>query len=284
MQSIRAEQAALQQGLEQLGRNLGEAGERSAMVNRDVGSALGRANLSMQQTMESLGQAQDQNRMPTQEAAQTVEALNRLALALLQNAQQMEQSQSGTGMQEALQQLTELAKQQGALNGQSNSLLPLNLAPRAMAQQMNKLAEEQREIADKLGGMNEMKGGREDALGQLDELAKEADRLARELSGNRLSPELLARQERLFHRLLDAGRTLEQEETSDERVAERPGAVDASEAKAIDPALLENGVKYRAPTPEELKNLPPAYRRWILEYFERINKAATAPASGGTSR
>jgi hypothetical protein len=272
----------LQQGLEQLGRNLAETGERSAMMNRDVGSSLGRANLSMQQTMQGLEQAQAQNRMPTQEAGQTVDALNRLALSLLENAQQIEQQQSGTGMQEALQQLTELAKQQGSLNGQSNSLMPLNLAPRAMSQQMNKLAQEQRDIAQKLGGMNEMKGSREDVLGQLDELAKEADRLARELEGQRLSPQVLARQERLFHRLLDAGRSLEKDETSEERVAERPGMVDPSQARALDPSLLENGTRFKAPTPEELKNLSPAYRRLILDYFERLNR--TVPQQHGGDR
>jgi hypothetical protein len=277
---MRAEQAALQQGLEQLGRNLAETGERSPALNRDVGSALGRANLSMQQTMQGLEQAQAQNRMPTQEASQTVDALNRLALALLQNAQQIDQQQSGTGMQEALEQLTELAKQQGALNGQSSTLLPLNLAPRAMSQQLDRLAQEQRDIAQKLGGMNEMKGGREDVLGQLDDLAKEADRLARDLAGNRLSPEVLARQERLFHRLLDAGRSLEKDETSDERVAERPGDVGVSQAAALDAALLRNGARYQVPTAEELKSMSPGMRRLILEYFELLNRAAAANRGG----
>ncbi|MGH6690460.1 MAG: hypothetical protein ACREF4_07260 [Gammaproteobacteria bacterium] len=282
MQSIRAEQAAVQQGLEQLGRNLSETGERSAMLNREVASALGRANLNMQQTLQGLEQGQAQNRMPTTEAEQTVDALNRLALALLNNSQQIDQQQTGSGMQEALDQLTEAAKKQGALNGQASSLMPLNLAPRAMGQQMSKLANEQREIASKLDGIQN-KGGREDVLGQIDELAKEADRLARELQGNRLSAEVLARQERLFHRLLDAGRSLEKEETSDERVAERPGVVEASQVKALDPALLQNGLRYQVPTADELKTFPPAFRRLILDYFERLNRAP-APTAGGERR
>jgi hypothetical protein len=281
---MRAEQAALQQGLEQLGKNLAEAGERTALMNRDVGSALGRANLSMQQTMRGLEQSQGQQRMPTQEASQTVESLNRLALALLNNAQQMEQSQSGTGMQQALQELAELAKQQGALNGQSNSLMPLNLAPRAMSQQLNRLAREQREIASRLEGVNEMTGGREDVLGRLDQLAREAEEISRALEGGRLPPEVLARQERLFHRLLDAGRTLERDETSDERVGEAPGAFDPSRAGALDPALLDDGTRYRVPTPEELHGLPPALRRLILDYFERLNRPAPAGTAGQSGR
>jgi hypothetical protein len=267
---MKSEQAALQQGLETLGRNLADASQRSAMVNKDVGSSLGRAMLSMQQTMNALDQKGAQNRMPTQEAASTVNALNKLALALANNSQQIQQSQSGTGLQEALQQLAELAKQQGSLNGQSNSLLPLDLSPSAMSAQLQKLAQQQREIAQKLGSMNN--GVKDDLLGKIDNMAKEAEELARDLSGRRLSADVLARQEKLFHRLLDAGRTLEKDEITKERVAERPGTPIPSFAKELDPALMQNGAKFRMPSSEELKQMPPAYRRLILDYFDRLNK------------
>src|SRR5690606_18576564 len=155
----------LQQGLEQLGRNLSEAAEKNAQMNRDVGSARGRANLSMQQTMRGREQAQAQQRMPTQEAAETVEALNRLALALLNQQQSQQSQQQGDGSQQMMQQLSELAKQQGSLNGQSSALMPLNLTQQAMSQQMNRLAREQQEIASKLQGMHESQRGVENPLG-----------------------------------------------------------------------------------------------------------------------
>lgn len=136
------------------------------------------------------------------------------------------------------------------------------------------MAHEQGEIARKLGGMHRGSGGPEDLFGQLDLLAQEAEALARELSGGRLTPELLARQERLFHRLLDAGRTLEHEETSPERVAERPGDVGVSVGAELDPALLDGGLRYPIPGPEVLRNLPPAYRRLVIDYFDRLNRAA----------
>jgi hypothetical protein len=237
----------------------------------------------MQQTMKGLEQAETAQRLPQQEAAQTVEALNRLALALLQNQQQMEQSQAGSATQQMMQQLAELAKQQGALNGQSNALMPLNLGPRAMSQQLDRLAREQRDIAGKLQGVHESTRGQEDLLGRLDHLAREAEDLARALDGGRLPPDVLARQERLFHRLLDAGRTLEKDETSDERVGERPGEVGVSRAGTLDPSLLDDGTRYRVPTPEELRGLPPAYRRLILDYFELLNRPPVA-APGQTRR
>lgn len=251
------------------------------MINREVGSALGRANLSMQQTLEGLEQAAAQQRMPTQEAGETVDALNRLALALLNNAEQIGSQESGTGLQQALQQLADMAQQQGSLNGQASSLLPMNLSPSAMARELQRLGAQQRNIAQQLEGVSRNVGGRDDVLGNLDALAAEAERIAREMEAGRLPPETRARQERLFHRLLDAGRSLERDEQTDERVADRPGAFDPTDAGALDERLLDDGTRYRVPTPAELRALPPAYRRLILEYFERLNRAAEpGPAPG----
>jgi hypothetical protein len=273
LQQLRAEEAAVKQGLEQLGKNLSEAGQRSALVNRHVGSALARANLNLDQTMRALENATPEN-MPSAQAEQTLDALNRLAIELLKNGQQIDQSESGTGLQQALEQLAELAKQQGNLGGRSNSLLPLNLGPKVMSQQMSSLAREQRDIAQKLGGMNKG-GGRDDLLGRLDDLVKEADQIARDLEGGRLTPQTVKRQSELFHKLLDAGRTMERDEVSEERKAEAAHPLPPSVIRALKPGLFDDADRYALPSAEQLRGLPPAYRRLILEYFEKLNRAPT---------
>ncbi len=271
MQQMRGDQAALKQGLEQLGKNLSEAGQRSAMVNKDVAAALARAKMSMDQTMRAMQDANSQN-PPSKEAEQALNDLNKLALELLKNGQQIEQSQDGSGLQQALEQLQQIAKQQGGLNGKSNSLLPMNLSQQVMSQQMGQLAREQRDIAQKLGGMN--KGGaRDDLLGRLDELVKEADQLARDLEGGRMNQQTLQRQERLFHKLLDAGKTMERDEVSEERESEAARALPPAVMRALKPGLFDNADKFTTPTAEQLRDLPPAYRKLILEYFERLNRA-----------
>jgi hypothetical protein len=265
---MRSEQAALQQGLQQLGRNLTDAAERSAGVNREVASALARANLNMQQTVEAMQHGQP----GTDQAQQTVEALNRLALALLNNAAQLEQSDAGSSGQQAMQQLADLAKQQASVNGQSSALAPMNLSQQAMSQQLDRLSGEQLDIARRLGSLNQ--GGPEDPLGDIDALAREAEALARQLTSGRVPPEVLARQQRLFHRLLDAGRTLEKDEYEDQRTGERANRFDVRQAAPLDPRLFQDPTRFRVPTAEELQALPPAYRRLILDYFERLNRPA----------
>jgi hypothetical protein len=266
--------------LKRLSQNLAQTSDQSGQVSREVGAEMGRANANMERTTQALQQAGGQQGMPTQQAGQTVESLQRLAQALQRNVQQLQQSDPGSAAEQARQQLSEIAQQQGQLNGRSNALLPLGINPQSMAQQTGRLAEEQRQIAEKIEDLNGQGAGKEDLLGRLDEMAREAERLARELEGGRPPAEVLARQERLFHRLLDAGRSLEKEELSEERVGERPGVWTPTRPQPLDPALLETADRYRLPTAAELKALPPAYRKLVLEYFDRINRAATA--AGGS--
>lgn len=285
MQQMRSEQAALQQGLEQLGQNLSEAGQRSGMVSREVAQALARAMLNMDQTLRAM---QDQGQMPVQQAGQTVESLNQLAMSLLENGAQMQQ-QAGSPMEQALQQLAQAARDQAAVNGQAGALAPMDLSRQALQQHMQQMAQQQRGVARRVGTVSEQLGGRENVLGRLDQLAREAEAIARDLEGGRLDPAVRARQEKLFHRLLDAGRSLEREEYSDERVGESGAGAEIADPAALDPALLDPSLRYPAPTAERLMALPPAYRRWILEYFDRLNRSGTpaaeprpaAPAGGG---
>lgn len=265
MPSMQSEQSALQQGLQQLGRNLQENGERSAAMNQEVGASLGRANRSMQQTLDQMQSGQ----IPTDQAQQTVDALNRLALSLLNNSQSMGE-ESGEGSQ-ALQQMADIAKKQGELNGRSNALTPMNVTQNARGQQLNRLSQEQMEIARRLGELN--RGGRESMNGDVDALAREAEEIARQMQSGRMPPETLARQERLFHRMLDAGRSLEKDEVEDERTAERASRFDARAVDDLDPALFRDPTRFRAPGAAELQALPPAYRRLILDYFERLNRS-----------
>lgn len=281
IQAMQAQQAALQQGLEQLARNLGEAAQRSAMVDRDVGTALGRTMNTMGATQQGLVDRAGRRDLPSSEAGQSVDALNRLALSLMRNADRVAASESGTGVEQALQELAELARQQSAVNSRSGALAPMELDPQTLARQLQALAGEQRGIAEQL---SQMQRSGEGVLGDLDAMGQEADRLARELGGGRLTPDVLRRQERLFHRLLDAGRSLERDELSEERRAERPGVVEPARAETLDPRLQDTALRFPPPDAEALRNLPPAYRLLILQYFDRLNRAAAGEPPGGGGR
>jgi hypothetical protein len=282
LQAMQSEQAAVRQGLEQLGRNLSEADRQAGILDREVGQALARAMLALDQTQEGLARG---GQLPVRDAERAVDALNRLALSLLENDARMGGAR-GADVEEALRRLAELSREQGALNAQGGAFTPLDLAPGVEAERAAQMAESQRGIARRIGDLSSLLGGREDVLGQVTQLSAEAEAIARSLEGGRLQPETRARQERLFHRLLDAGRTLEREEYTEERVGETARAVEASRPAAVDPALLESIVRYPGPTGDQMRELSPAYRRLVLEYFQRLNAGLerAPPAGGGGDR
>jgi hypothetical protein len=92
--------------------------------------------------------------------------------------------------------------------------------------------------------------------------------------------ELERRQEQLFRRLLDSGRSLERDEVSEERESTAAGAFERGEVTPLSEEAL-GALRYRIPDPERLQRLPPAVRQLVLQYFERLNRDV---ASGGGER
>jgi predicted RNase H-like nuclease (RuvC/YqgF family) len=201
-----------------------------------------------------------------------VDDLNQLALMALAGAEQMA-GQQGEGGGETAEQLEELAQQQGDLVDRTGQLTPLRLGEQALREQLEALAEEQQSVADELEELSRQEEAEQEALGDLSRLAAEAEAVAEALSRGRLTPETLERQERLFHRLLDAGRSLqkEEEDLSDERESRAPGAFERGDVVPLGSERL-GALRYGLPSAEELQRLPPAVRHLVLQYFERLNR------------
>ena len=132
--------------------------------------------------------------------------------------------------------------------------------------QLQALAARQQALADELERLRA-----EDNVSGAGQLAEEAREIARLLEEGQLGRDLVERQQRLFRRLLDAGRTLESDEEDPrlERVSEtaEPGNVRRPEGAAPEATPL----RFRIPTWEELRGLSPEERRLVLEYFRRLN-------------
>jgi hypothetical protein len=270
MSDMRGEQAAVQEGLESIARNLSEA------ASRQVGQALGEAMKNVQESASAMEGGDGRPRLPIQETQAAVDAMNDLALSLVRNARQVGQSPAGTGLEEALRQLADAASQQGRINNEASALSPEDLSAAVLSRQARRLSERQQDIARQLQGTGESLGGSEDLLGDVEAMAEEAERLAQELAGGRIDRRVLERQEQLFHRMLDAGRSLEREELGDERTAAAASEFERVDPGALDPALTSGGPRYPAPSSALLQRLSTGYRRLILDYFDLINRVDPA--------
>lgn len=277
--ALRADEASLLRGARNMAENLSAGSRASGQVDREVSTAIGEAMEAISETMDALDSRRGSTPSPTATAEAAVRALNQVALQAIASAGQDAASGEGGEMQEMLEAI---AQRQGDLIIQTEELMPMQLGEQALARQMQQLAQGQESVAGELGDLAQEPNSEEQALGDLDELAQEAAALAEELAMERLRPETIERQEQLFQRLLDAGRSLERDEESEERESEVPGEF---ERNVVAPLTEENmnALRFELPAADVLGRLPPAQRRLVIEYFERLNRAPAIPPAGGGS-
>ena len=268
-QQMRAEQGALQQGVQQTAERVSEQGQKSALVSPNSQRAMDAARQKVEQATRDVneGAAGQQASQAMRDAA---DALRQAATSMARDRERAASSQSASGLPELMQQMRDMANQQGQINGQAASMLPSAGQTTAGSQEreaVQKLAERQREMAQKLEDAADA-----DRTGKAEAMAREARQIAQQLERGALDPSVIDRQQRLFRRMLDAGRTLEQDgrDDSDRREA-RPGQGIAGDAPTTGTARGAAAVKYREPTYDELRGYTADERRAIIEYFRRMN-------------
>ncbi|HUR94125.1 MAG TPA: hypothetical protein VMY76_06050 [Gemmatimonadales bacterium] len=266
---VRAEQGAIEEGVQRLVEQVRRAAGKNALVPPEIGSALGGAQRQMQRTREALATATPNAREGAEQAGGAVDALNSAAHQLIRARGDVQGAGSGSGLAEALERMAELAQQQGGLGQQGAGMLPM-AGNGAIREQLRQLGMKQRALAEELQKLRG--GGNMPGAG---EMADEAKDLAKRLEGGRLDRQMVDRQERLFRRMLDAGRTLQGKE-EDER-KERQSTTATEDSVHLPPALRArlqgDDDRLRVPTWEELQQLSPEERRLVVDYFRRLSEA-----------
>ena len=264
----RSQQASVEEGTDVVARAIREAAGKHALVSPQLDAALGYAKREMAAARGQLEEADPNASAAAALADDALDALNAVAVGLAQSRKQVSGAQSGTGFAEAVERLARLARDQQGLNGQAQGLLPLMGAGQAILEQLRAVAARQRALAEQLERMQAQ--GISSAAGPL---AQEARELARQLEAGRLDQRTIERQQRLYHRLLDAGRTLSNDEPDQNKERQsRPATGDSVRVPAaLKPGATGAGPRLRYPTWDELQSLTPEQRRLVLDYFRRLN-------------
>jgi hypothetical protein len=268
---VRSQQAALKEGMDQIIQRLQSAAGQNALVSPEISTALGYARMQMRQALEQLQQPVPNTRSAASIAGQAVTGLTSVAYSLLTAREDVQSSGSGSGFSEAVERLANMAGTQSALAGQSGQLLPIWQRGQGQEarEQLQRVGAQQRRLADDLDRL--------DAEGKapsgVEQLAEEARRISREMEGGQLDRRTVERQERLFRRLLDAGRTLTGDEEDDEEERKSETAKDGNVLipPHLKPGAAGAGPRFPYPTWEDLRQLSPEERRLILDYFRRLN-------------
>ena len=273
--SMRSAQASVEEGAGAVARQIQDAAGMNALVSPQLAAAMALARRQMAQARQELEQPRPNTQDASQLALQAVDALNATALGLSQARTQVNGSQSGSGLAEALAELTKMAGQQQGLNGEAQGLLPMMGSGGAVMEQLRALAARQRALADRLQRLEA--SGNAPGAGAL---ADEAKDLARRLEGGHLDPATMARQQALYRHLLDAGRSLTGDEPDEQHERQAPIAGDVNPLlpPSLRPGATGRGPRVPYPTWETLRGLTPDQRQQVLEYFRRLNAPPAPPA------
>ena len=261
----RQEQAVIEEGVQKLVEQVLAVSGKNALVSPQIGASLVAARLQMARARDAISSASANLREATEQAGEAVDALNVASFQMIRARDDVSGSSSGSGVAEAMKRMQQMAGQQGNLSQEGNNLLSM-LAGQQIQAQMQALARRQRQMAEaleRLRAQNQVPGARD--------LAEEARELARKLEAGRLDRETVDRQERLFKRMLDAGRTLQGEEKDEKKERESVTAKgDSLSVPAPLRRLLDRSGQIRLPTWEDLQRLSPEERRIVTDYFRRL--------------
>jgi hypothetical protein len=265
----RAAQSAVEQGVAKASERLQSAGRKSALLSPRSSRAVNEAQAKVSQATQSVGASGQ----PSQQAGalkDAADALSKAAASLARDRERANSAKSASGFSEMIQQMQEMAQKQGQLNAQAQGLMSMpNGAGSGQGQSLaRQLARQQRSIADQLDDVGDAAGGDRAA-----QLAREARQLAEALDNGRLDAGTLARQQQLFRRLLDAGRSLQKEERDDSGKREATSAKGDETFTPTDKVDAKAAIRFRPPSWQEMRELSPEERRAILDYFTRINSA-----------
>jgi len=274
-QTAQAEMQAVYEGADNLTERMEiaqrVAGQSDHALSSRMGVALDRIGEALQALADGAAP-----RAGAAEADRAIDALNQVALASLAAQRALEEGGSSEPM-DAMEQLEELAQQQADVNNQAAEMMPMPMPQQMRQEQMQQMAQQQQQIAADLGQMSNQEGD-EGPLADLQALGDEAEAIARELEQGRLEPETRERQERLFHRLLDAGRSLEKDEESTERESEEVTGFERDEIPGLTDAALGLS-RFGLPDAAALNRLSPAMRTLVRGYFQRLNGDSPSAAS-----
>ncbi len=253
-----------QQG--QLNENLNKAiadivrlSRETFFIQPQMSKSLRNAARSMNRALSQLSERNKSGGMQAQREA--MGALNQSVGQMMQSQQQMAGSASGTGFEQFMKQLQQMAGQQGQINQETMNLFGQgNQGQFSLQQQqaMQRLAAQQAALKRALEDLNQKMGERQDVLGRLGKVAQDMDQVVKDLLNKNLNRKTIERQQRILSRMLDAQKSIREREYSKKRQAEQ-----AKKYLAHDPGKLGNVYDL------DLKQLQDAMRQALQQGYNR---------------
>ncbi len=190
---------------------LSELSQKTFAITPEMGKSLGDARRQMQISIESLQNGQSSR--ATQSQINAMKSLNEAAILMQNSMQAMMQPGGQGGMMSLMQQLQKLSGQQLSLNNLTQMLKQGQNGKLSIQQQaqLQRIAQQQELIRKSLEQLNQeaKQSGKSKAIASnLEEILNRMQEVITDLHSENLDDNLVQKQERIFSKLLDAQRSV----------------------------------------------------------------------------
>ena len=188
-----------------------ELSTKTFYITPDIGRMLGRSVVDMNKSIAGLEQKQISTARKQQLSA--IESLNDATYLLLDAMSQMNSSGSASGMEQFLEQMSQMSQQQQGINQGTMQLWQMGM----MAQQamMQQLGQQQRALQQALEELLDNNPGKKGS--GLEKARQDMEEVIKDFKKRRVNERTLERQEKILSRMLDSQKSMTQRDLSKKR-------------------------------------------------------------------
>jgi len=291
-----SEEQDIIQGLVSIRDGLIKAAKDNFFVSEELLNYLAAAVGRGEESLKNLAAERRNQAETVKSTTRSLAIINATMMTLLRDSENMQQSASITGIDQMMAQLEALAERQQKLNEQMQSFQSgsgmsgqrgdgkpgssdrgasgYGPSQADLLQMLRQMAAEQKAIRDQVAALAEQMAERKEIPGSnMEGVIKDADEVVKDMLERGVSPETLERQRRIFNRLMDAQKSIQQRDTGRKRKSEKPGEYTVKPPEALARELLESSQReslLKSILQRWQGDYPESFEMLIRDYFELL--------------
>nr|MBN2277786.1 hypothetical protein [candidate division Zixibacteria bacterium] len=270
LRDLAAQQQIVKESVGGLERRIEALGKESPFIAAQLQSLIQKSMGNLDLAIDQLSDRHGSQAIQYQREA--LYNLNRAAVQMLDALESQKNCDKGGNCDKPSQKLSSLCDKQMELNRQTQSQCP---NPSQMnpggEEAMRRLAGEQGTIQKSLRELQDEFGNSREVLGRLDAIADDMQKVIDELSSGEVGQNTLDRQLKIYSRMLDASRTMQRKDFTEQRKASVGEDVLRNSPPALSGDQLQGGLDIEDRLRRFLnESYPPEYEQHIKAYFKAL--------------
>ena len=274
LRDLAAQQQVLKESVGGLANKVAEMGKESPFIAAELEELVQRAMGNMDLSIDKFSDRRGAEGKGFQQEA--LFNLNRAAVRMLDALEAQSKCNKGGSCNKPNQKLNSLCQKQDMLNQQTQSQCqnPKDISP-SNKEGLRRLASEQEGIRKSLQQLQQEFGNGKEVLGRIDAISDEMKKIVEELSDGQVGQETLERQLKVYSRMLDASRTLQRKDFTEQRKAEVGKDIIRNSPADLSGNQLGDGLNMEDKLRQFMdEGYPPEYEQHIKAYFKALLEKA----------